>query len=50
MKQTGHSDIKTTLAIYTHLDDDQQKNDISALNKLICQSDVSQDKPSDVDT
>ncbi len=34
-KLLGHSDVKTTLSIYTHLDDATAKKDISKLNQFL---------------
>ena len=34
-EQLGHSDVKTTLSIYTHLDQQHKLNDISKLNRLL---------------
>lgn len=34
-KQMGHSDVKTTLAIYSHLDDEHRSNNISKLDEYI---------------
>ena len=45
-EQMGHSDVKTTLEIYTHLDKARRNSDIEALNNTInkmCKSDASQD-------
>jgi integrase len=35
MEQLGHSDIKTTLSIYTHLSTKQKENDIQKLDKFL---------------
>lgn len=34
-EQMGHSDVKTTLAIYTHLDSQHKKKNISKLNEYL---------------
>ena len=34
-KQMGHSDVKTTLAIYTHLEQEHKQNNISKLDEYI---------------
>ena len=34
-EQMGHSDVKTTLEIYTHLDAEKKKNDISKLDAFL---------------
>lgn len=34
-QQMGHSDVKTTLSIYTHLQREHQKNNISMLDEYI---------------
>ncbi len=34
-EQMGHSDVKTTLEIYTHLDAEKKKNDISKLDSFL---------------
>ncbi|MBQ7296074.1 MAG: site-specific integrase, partial [Clostridia bacterium] len=34
-EQMGHSDVKTTLAIYTHLDGQHKKKNISKLNEYL---------------
>ncbi|MBQ7046256.1 MAG: site-specific integrase [Oscillospiraceae bacterium] len=42
-KLLGHSDVKTTLGIYTHLSTQKEKHDIAKLNDFLkCQSNVSQ--------
>ena len=39
----GHSDIKTTLGIYTHLSREHKEKDITKLNDFLkCKSDASQ--------
>lgn len=40
--QLGHTDIKTTLAIYTHLDKQYKRNSMSRFNKFLDKSDTSQ--------
>lgn len=37
-EQMGHSDVKTTLAIYTHLDSQHKKKNVSRLNEYLSQS------------
>ena len=34
-KQLGHSDVKTTIGIYTHLEAEREKNSIDKLNSYI---------------
>ena len=34
-EQMGHSDVKTTLAIYTHLDSQHKKKNISKMNEYL---------------
>ncbi len=34
-KQMGHPDVKTTLAIYTHLEKEHKKNNIAKLDEYI---------------
>ena len=41
-KQMGHADITTTLNIYTHLDEEYGKNDISKMDKYLGSSQVRQ--------
>lgn len=36
-EQMGHSDVKTTLAIYTHLDSQHKKRNVSKLNEYLSQ-------------
>lgn len=37
-EQMGHSDVKTTLAIYTHLDSQHKKKNVSKLNEYLSES------------
>jgi integrase len=34
MEQLGHSDIKTTLSIYTHLSNQHKENDVKKLDEF----------------
>lgn len=46
----GHSDAKTTLAIYTHLQKKQKDKSINKLNEFLkCKSDASQDFPAAIE-
>jgi integrase len=36
-EQMGHSDVKTTLAIYTHLDSQHKKKNVSKLNDYLAE-------------
>ena len=49
-KLLGHSDVKTTLGIYTHLSAQKEQHDIAKLNEFLkCQSNVSQPNSKTVD-
>lgn len=41
----GHSDLSTTMGIYTHLSETRKSKSITALNEYVsCKSNASQDK------
>jgi integrase len=46
-EQLGHADIKTTLAIYTHLDQQFKRHSMTKLDEYLtrCKSDASQESP-----
>jgi len=46
----GHSDIKTTLGIYTHLSQEKTEKDIQRLNDFLCSSNARQESKESVDT
>lgn len=41
--QMGHTDIKTTLGIYTHLDKKYKRDSMSRLDEYLCKCDASED-------
>lgn len=42
--QAGHTDIKTTLGIYTHLDKKYKRDSMSKLDEYLCRSDTGQEE------
>ena len=43
MNQLGHKDVKTTLGIYTHLDEVYKRNSMDRLNSYLCKYDASEE-------
>ena len=46
----GHSDIKTTLGVYTHLSKEKAERDMQKLNDLLCSSNARQKSKETIDT